>query len=135
MRKLGYTEKGFTLIELLIVVAILGMLMVLVIPNVVTFLTSGNIGAGRAERSNLQTAVDGMMADAGVATWAGTTGWDGNTEGVVTVDIDGVVYDAAYYIKREVDPGSLWNVKTDGEVICTQYDNNDDEDFLAKINE
>ena len=56
-------EKGFTLIELLIVVAILGVLAAVVIPNVGRFIGRGETEAADTELTNLQTAVIAMMTD------------------------------------------------------------------------
>jgi type IV pilus assembly protein PilA len=56
-------EKGFTLIELLIVVAILGVLAAVVIPNVGRFIGAGETEAAGTELSNVQTAVVAMMVD------------------------------------------------------------------------
>ena len=56
-------EKGFTLIELLIVVAILGVLAAVVIPNVGRFIGRGEEEAADTELSNVQTAVIAMMTD------------------------------------------------------------------------
>jgi len=56
-------ERGFTLIELLIVVAILGVLAAVVIPNVGRFIGRGEVEAGKTELSNIQSAVVAMMVD------------------------------------------------------------------------
>jgi len=61
-------ERGFTLIELLIVVAILGVLAAVVIPNVGRFIGRGETEAGETELSNIQSAVVAMMTDNGVKT-------------------------------------------------------------------
>ena len=56
-------EKGFTLIELLIVVAILGVLAAVVIPNVGRFIGRGEDEAASTEFANIQTAVIALMTD------------------------------------------------------------------------
>jgi len=61
-------QKGFTLIELLIVVAILGILAAVIIPNVGRFLGSGETEAQDTEFQNLITAVGAMMVDEGIST-------------------------------------------------------------------
>jgi type IV pilus assembly protein PilA len=61
-------EKGFTLIELLIVVAILGVLAAVVIPNVGRFIGRGESEAAETEFANVQSAVVAMMTDNGLDT-------------------------------------------------------------------
>ena len=56
-------EKGFTLIELLIVVAILGVLAAVVIPNVGRFIGTGEDEASETEFTSIQSAVTAMMVD------------------------------------------------------------------------
>ena len=64
-------EKGFTLIELLIVVAILGVLAAVVIPNVGRFIGRGETESAKTELANIQSAVISMMTDQGLPTLTG----------------------------------------------------------------
>ena len=61
-------EKGFTLIELLIVVAILGVLAAVVIPNVGRFIGRGESEAKDTEFANIQSATVAMMVDNQIST-------------------------------------------------------------------
>ena len=61
-------EKGFTLIELLIVVAILGVLAAVVIPNVGRFIGRGKTEAAATELASIQSAVVSMMVDQNIVT-------------------------------------------------------------------
>ncbi len=65
-------QKGFTLIELLVVVAILGVLAVIVIPNVAGFIGKGKVEAANTEAHNTQTAVIAYMANYNLSTWSGS---------------------------------------------------------------
>jgi len=56
-------ERGFTLIELLIVVAILGVLAAVVIPNVGRFIGRGEEEAKETELASMQASVQQMMVD------------------------------------------------------------------------
>jgi type IV pilus assembly protein PilA len=59
-------EKGFTIIELLIVIAILGIIAAVVIPNIGGFMTSGQLAAANSEAENVKTASLAFCSEYGV---------------------------------------------------------------------
>lgn len=63
LKSFRYGERGFTLIELLIIIAILGIMAVVVVPNLVSFLGSGNVAAANTEAANVETAALAYYAD------------------------------------------------------------------------
>jgi type IV pilus assembly protein PilA len=65
MKMLHRGEKGLTLIELLIVIAILGIIAAVIIPNIGTFMTMGTMTAATGEAANVKTAALAYYGDYG----------------------------------------------------------------------
>ena len=66
LERIHRSNKGFTLIELLIVIAIVGVLAAVVVPNVTGFIGRGEEEAAAAELTTVQTAMATMMVDRGI---------------------------------------------------------------------
>ncbi len=67
------SEAGFTLTELLIVVAILGILVAVVLPNFTGILGNAKSSGNSAELNIVQTAVDAKLANTNATTTTAVT--------------------------------------------------------------
>lgn len=56
-------NKGFTILELLVIIAILGILAAVAIPNVSRFIGQGEEEAAQTELHNIQTVVMAMLSE------------------------------------------------------------------------
>jgi prepilin-type N-terminal cleavage/methylation domain-containing protein len=115
MRKNLHSEAGFTLTELLIVVAILGVLVAVVLPNFVGLLGGAKTNAGAAELSIVQTSVDAEMANTSSAT---TTAITTATSDMTTAS--GGFSLAPTYMRSTATHGT-YTVDTAGKVTQASY--------------
>jgi len=63
LKKFRKNEKGFTLIELLIVVAIIGILAAIAIPQFASYRQKAYNSAAQSDLKNLKTGMEAYMAD------------------------------------------------------------------------
>jgi type IV pilus assembly protein PilA len=108
LRRIHRDSKGFTLVELLIVIAILGVLTAVVLPNVTGLVGEGETEAAKAELVTIQTAMDTMMAKAGISSVTATS---------ATNDMSGFPTGNALY------PSYLRTKTTQGTYSCSTTGN------------
>lgn len=104
MKMMHRGEKGFTLIELLIVVAILGIIAAVIIPNINTFMGMGTLSAANSEAENVKTGALAYYGDHGE--------WPVNTMSGNFTDYIAGRLKAEYYFN---DRGFIYAVSSPGD--------------------
>ena len=114
-------SKGFTLIELLFVVAILGVLAAIVLPNFAGVIGEGQTESAAQELAIVQTAMDTMMARAGLDTVTPVLVGDATSDMIDFPDAINHLY--PNYLRRATTNGTYY-VGASGNVtqVLTGYE-------------
>jgi type II secretory pathway pseudopilin PulG len=98
--------SGFTILELLVIILILGIIAIVIIPNVTSIKRNGYLVAANTELQNMRTAANGYLAKDGK--WPDNTNleefatfYNGDSRSIYYFDNDGTI----------IGKGLIWKVE------------------------
>ncbi len=117
LQKPANNQKGFTLIELMIVIAIIGILSAIAIPNFLSYRTRGSNEAAKSEAKNYLTLALTEVADTG-AFAAPPTGFEANSDvtmvGTLAISTTGVISGTPTFV--HVTGTTTYTINNDGTI-------------------